>query len=340
MNQREDFRLRVPPLIGPQGRAANERAGRPRWVRPSDADRGGMEHQPTPRGSIGKAAEPAPSRAAFLAAGRRRDRQTAMNTTASTLASDDRKWAIDQLLATVRNCGSHGHLVDVRDSLRAVLAPDRPLVMLCPHADDGAITAACLMHEYAVRRGLPVIEVLVFAGERNVAAPWLNDAKKITVREGEFRLECNVLGAEGVCWNLECYNRPGYQPTDADIAKVVDWFSKRRPGAVIVPPANDAARGTPGDPGPGRRRDGRGRARRCPGPVRLDPLGPAPAAQRLFHLRRRGGTDQGMGHPLPRLAGAADRLHRVLFAPGPGLCRIDPRVGRGAQPRRAGPPHG
>ena len=112
--------------------------------------------------------------------------------------------------------------------------------MLCPHADDGAITAACLIHEYAVRRGLPVIEVLVFAGERNVAAPWLNDAKKITVREGEFRLECNVLGAEGVCWNLEGYNRPGYQPTEADIAKVVDWFTQRRPGAVIVPPANDA----------------------------------------------------------------------------------------------------
>ena len=108
----------------------------------------------------------------------------------------------------MRNCGSHGHLVDVRDSLRAVLGPDRPLVMLCPHADDGAITAACLMHEYAVRRGLPVIEVLVFAGERNVAAPWLNDQKKITVREGEFRLECNVLGAEAVCWNLEGYRRP------------------------------------------------------------------------------------------------------------------------------------
>ena len=112
--------------------------------------------------------------------------------------------------------------------------------MLCPHADDGAITAACLIHEYAVRRGLPVVEVLVFAGERNVAAPWLNDKKKISVREGEFRLECNVLGAESVCWNLECYNRPGYQPTDADIAKVVGWFASRRPGAVIVPPANDA----------------------------------------------------------------------------------------------------
>ena len=112
--------------------------------------------------------------------------------------------------------------------------------MLCPHADDGAITAACLLHEYAVRRGLPVVEVLVFGGERNVAAPWLNDQKKITVREGEFRLECNVLGAEGICWNLECYNRPGYQPTEADIAKVVDWFGQRRPGAVIVPPANDA----------------------------------------------------------------------------------------------------
>lgn len=163
-----------------------------------------------------------------------------MTTTSSTPAPDQRRTAIERLLGTVRNCGSHGQLVDVRDSLRTALAPDRPLVMLCPHADDGAITAACLLHEYAVRRGLPVIEVLVFAGERNVAAPWLNDQKKIIVREGEFRLECNVLGAEGVCWNLECYNRPGYEPTEADIAKVVGWFATRRPGAVIVPPANDA----------------------------------------------------------------------------------------------------
>ncbi len=163
-----------------------------------------------------------------------------MNTTASTPDPDPRRTAIDRLLATVRDCGPHGQLLDVRDYLRPVLGPERPLVMLCPHADDGAITAACLLHEYAVRRGLPVIEVLVFAGERNVAAPWLNDQKKITVREGEFRLECNVLGAEGVCWNLECYNRPGYLPTEADVAKVVDWFGKRRPGAVIVPPANDA----------------------------------------------------------------------------------------------------
>ncbi len=163
-----------------------------------------------------------------------------MNTPLSTPSPDRRQRAIDQLLETVRGCGSHGHLVDVRESLRYVLGPGRPLVMLCPHADDGAITAACLIHEYAVRRGLPVIEVLVFAGERNVAAPWLNDQKKVTVREGEFRLECSVLGAEGVCWNLEGYHRPGYQPTESDIGTVVDWFGKRRPGAVIVPPANDA----------------------------------------------------------------------------------------------------
>jgi LmbE family N-acetylglucosaminyl deacetylase len=156
------------------------------------------------------------------------------------MAPDRWQHAVDQLLETVRGCGPHGQLVDVREALRPVLGPSRPLVMLCPHADDGAITAACLIHEYAVRRGLPVIEVLVFAGERNVAAPWLNDQKKVTVREGEFRLECSVLGAEGICWNLEGYHQPGYQPTEADIAKVVEWFNKRRPGAVLVPPANDA----------------------------------------------------------------------------------------------------
>ncbi len=125
----------------------------------------------------------------------------------STPASRCTSWqpSFEGLLQTVACSGAHGQLVDVRESLRRAIAPDRPLVMLCPHADDGAITAACLLHEYAVRRGLPVIEVLVFAGERNVAAPWLNDKKKVTVREAEFRLECNVLGAEAVCWDLDAY---------------------------------------------------------------------------------------------------------------------------------------
>jgi LmbE family N-acetylglucosaminyl deacetylase len=146
----------------------------------------------------------------------------------------------ESLLECIRGLGSHGQLVDVRESLRYVLGPNRPLVMLCPHADDGAITGACLIHEYAVRRGLPVIEVLVFAGERNVAAPWLNDQKKVSVREAEFRLECNVLGAEAVCWDLEAYRTPGYLPSRQDVEKAVDWFVKRRPGALILPPANDA----------------------------------------------------------------------------------------------------
>lgn len=146
----------------------------------------------------------------------------------------------DRILQTVRGRGTHGHLVDVREPLREALGPDRPLVMLCPHADDGAITAACLLHEYAVRRGLPVIEVLVFAGERNVAAPWLNDKKKVNVRESEFRLECNVLGAEAICWDLDAYRTPGYEPSSADIDKIVEWFTIRRPGALILPPATDA----------------------------------------------------------------------------------------------------
>lgn len=112
--------------------------------------------------------------------------------------------------------------------------------MLCPHADDGAITAACLMHEYAVRQGIPVIEVLVFTGERNVDAPWLNQKKKVSVRESEFRLECQVLGAEAVCWDLDAYRSPGYQPSPADVDKLVGWFRERSPGALIVPPATDA----------------------------------------------------------------------------------------------------
>ena len=148
--------------------------------------------------------------------------------------------AFERILQTVRGCGTHGQLLDIREPLRQVLSPNRPLVMLCPHADDGAITAACLLHEYAVRRGLPVIEVLVFAGERNVAAPWLNDKKKVSVREAEFRLECNVLGAEAVCWDLDAYRTPGYEPSAADVDKIVEWFILRRPGAIILPPATDA----------------------------------------------------------------------------------------------------
>jgi hypothetical protein len=148
--------------------------------------------------------------------------------------------AFDSLLQTVKSSGAHGHLLDVREILRTCLSPERPLVMLCPHADDGAITAACLMHEFAVRRGLPVIEVLVFAGERNVAAPWLNDKKKVVVRENEFNLECSVISAEPVVWDLDAYRSPGYTPSNNDIDKIVDWFKTRKPGAVIVPPATDA----------------------------------------------------------------------------------------------------
>lgn len=146
----------------------------------------------------------------------------------------------DRILGAVGHRGGHGQLTDVREPLKSVLSTDRPLVMLCPHADDGAITAACLLHEYAIRRGLPVVEVLVFAGERNVAAPWLNDKKKVSVRESEFRLECNVLGAEAVCWDLDAYRSPGYQPSAADIDKIVEWFLRMRPGALIVPPETDA----------------------------------------------------------------------------------------------------
>jgi LmbE family N-acetylglucosaminyl deacetylase len=160
----------------------------------------------------------------------------------SSLASKCRQWqaAFGDVLQIVGGSGSHGQLIDVRTELKAAVSTDRPLVMMCPHADDGAITAACLIHEYAVKRGQPVIEVLVFTGERNVDAPWMNEKKKVSMRESEFRLECQVLGAEPVCWELDAYRSPGYAPTSTDIDKIVDWFSNRRPGAVILPPATDA----------------------------------------------------------------------------------------------------
>ena len=145
----------------------------------------------------------------------------------------------DVLLKGVRFTGTHAHLIDIREALKLAVSKDRPLVVLCPHADDGAISAGCLIHEYAVKLDIPVTEVLVFAGERNVDAPWLNDSKKISVREAEFRLECSVLGSEAICWDLEAYRSPGYHPTHSDLTKVIAWFSKVRPGALIVPPATD-----------------------------------------------------------------------------------------------------
>ncbi len=30
--------------------------------------------------------------------------------------------------------------------------------------------------------------------------------------------------AEAVCWDLEAYRSPGYQPSASDIDKIVDWF--------------------------------------------------------------------------------------------------------------------
>ncbi len=158
----------------------------------------------------------------------------------TTESAISRRAVFDHLLGSIQPGTQHGQLEDVRDPLRHAISNQRPLVMLCPHADDGAITAACLIHEYAVRLGMPVFEILVFAGERNVAAPWLDDRKKISVREAEFKLECNILGAEPVCWNLEGYRNPGYRPTPSDLDKVIDWFRTHKPGAIILPPFNDA----------------------------------------------------------------------------------------------------
>ncbi len=247
--------------------------------------------------------------------------------------------AFDRLLETVQGCGPHGHLVDVRESLRSYLGPSRPLVVLCPHADDGAISAACLVHEYSVRRGLPVVEVLVFAGEQNVAASWLDSQKKATVREAEFRLECNILGAEPVCWNLEGYRMPGYQPTAADVDKVVEWFDSRRPGAVIVPPPNDAhvahrvtralaAIGLVG-----------ARLTDCAVLSGWTPWGPLPKPNAYLTFDGEAERHEGMGHPLPCLAGLPDRLHPVLLASGPCIRRPGTRMGRGPQPGGPRPPH-
>ena len=50
-------------------------------------------------------------------------RETAMSNTSSSTTSEHWLPAFDQLLDTVRGCGPHGQLVDVRESLRSVLGP-------------------------------------------------------------------------------------------------------------------------------------------------------------------------------------------------------------------------
>ena len=183
--------------------------------------------------------------------------QSTMDIPDSSTSSPPWRPEYDRLLETIRGQGTHGQLVDVRESLRYVLGPNRPLVMLCPHADDGAITAACLIHEYAVRRGLPVIEVLVFAGERNVAAPWLNDQKKVSVREAEFRLECNVLGAEAVCWDLDCYRMPGYRPVPRRHRQGRGLVQQAPAGSLDPAAGQRCTRRPPRDPAAGCHRPGR-----------------------------------------------------------------------------------
>ncbi len=88
-----------------------------------------------------------------------------------------------------------------------------------------------------------MVEVLVFTGERNVDAPWLNDKnRKVSVRgERVPAWKCEVLAKpSAVCWELDAYRSPGYMPSSKDIDKIVEWFLAKRPGAVIVPPNSDA----------------------------------------------------------------------------------------------------
>lgn len=159
----------------------------------------------------------------------------------SELATHCPNWhpAFETILKSVEVSGDHVQLKDVSAALKDRIKPNRPLVVLCPHADDGAITAACLIYEYATKRKVPVVEVLVFAGERNVDFPWLTEKKRAEVREREFRHECEVLGAQAVCWDLDAYRSPGYSPSASDLEKTIAWFVENKPGAVILPPATD-----------------------------------------------------------------------------------------------------
>ena len=96
--------------------------------------------------------------------------------------------------------------------------------------------------------------------------------------------------------------RPATSRRAADIDKIVDWFTQRRPGAVIVPPANDAhvahrmTRALAAVGLVGADLD------RYPGPDRLDALGAAAPAQRLLHATtaRPSGPRNGPSTATPR----------------------------------------
>ncbi len=233
-------------------------------------------------------------------------------------------------------------LVDVRESLRARAGTEPAPGDPCAPTPTTARfrRPACSMNT-PCGRGLPVIEVLVFAGR---AATWRPPGstirRKSLPREAEFRLECSILGTEGVFWDLEGYRMPGYEPTVSDVTKVVEWFETRRPGAVIVPPCNDAHvahRVT--SPIAAIGLVGRANLADCLTLTGWTPWGPL--AQPNAYLTYDGEAEphQGVGYPLSCLAGVLDRLHpstaRTWAAPHVALARK--RMERGAQLVRAGP---
>ena len=163
----------------------------------------------------------------------------------------------DRLLETVRGHGSHGQLVDIRESLRYVLGPNRPLVMLCPHADDGAITAACLIHEYAVRRGLagdrgPGLRRRAERGRPLAQRPEEDLGPRGGVPPGMQRPRGRggLLGPRGL-------PDARLSAAAADIDKVVDWFMQATARRGDRPAGQRRPRRPPRDPRPGRHRPGR-----------------------------------------------------------------------------------
>ena len=116
---------------------------------------------------------------------------------------------------------------------------------------------------------------------------------------------------------------PGYAPTVADVEKVVGWFETRRfPAAVIVPPRTDAHLAHRVTPGP---LAAIGLVGSPPEKtVRSSPRGPRgnlfPQPNACLTYDGESRRHQGVGDPLPRLAGFLDGLHPVLLAPGTGLC--------------------
>ena len=119
-------------------------------------------------------------------------------------------------------------------------AQDGSVVIIEPHADDGAIACGGLAVALA-ELGVPVVQVLLFSGYRSGGFPSKMDKEtRRDIRVAESEVARLWLGTSKVEFlNLKCYERGGYHPSEGDREKITDIFLKYAPSTILVPGASD-----------------------------------------------------------------------------------------------------